>query len=1197
MATGERSMKNRPATGARRLAGLLLLGASTLSPAHAGVPPGRAVVLDSFADPFALGHSGALLEADPLAGPDGNVTPLSSSPLLYEAQDLAFLPDGRMVVADRDADPSGLGEDPNLGNGHGAIFVAAAEDAGISLLADGSNYPAGRPAGWASIFVDPQGLAVDLDGSILVADRDSDPSELGLDLSGFSGQGALFRVDPATGVVTLVSDGSLSVDGASPDGSSSWFEDPGDVAVSSDGRIFLLETFADPAGLGGSGAIFEITPGTGELRLAAVSALFDAPLGLTARPDGLLAVSDQLADPTGDGSRGAVFLIDPDAPTPEAAVIGLLTDPRFRSLARIDAAPDSSLFLADAFADPLSLGHLGAVWRIPVGSPIAIVSTDSPYRALASVAVSPPTEPAPTVSSITPALASQEDLLTVTLGGTGFLAPGEVELGDGVTVNAVRVLSGTVAEADVSVDPAAGLGPRDVRFINADWQAGRLDAAFEIVSAPRPIVITVSPVTAVQSEALTATVTGANFLDPVTADFGPGVSVLAVRVLDPGNIEVDLQVDPAATPGFRSVTITNPDLRSGTLVDAFEVVEPAPPELVLVEPFLLARGESVDVELTGSNFSDGMEASFGPGITVGKVEVLSSGRALCRLHVRPNADNGPRDGSVTNPDTRSGSLIDAVVVSQAPVVRVVGLRLADSLEGDGEGDLDPGETVGLDFELHGPGTTLAGSVVLRITNPAPGLGLSVLRAAVPFPDVAPGANVRRPAAPYPEVSLSADAICGDSHPLIVEVEANGVRVSRQEIQLPVGRVSTWRRKPVSDGTESGGRRGQAVALADLDGDGIADLIVGAPREDGGDVFDSGRVLATSGATDDPLWTLDGDEINGRLGSALAAVGDIDGDGLDDLLVGAPGEAGGAGRALLVSGLDGSIMDFVEGAPGDGLGAAVSLAGDRDLDGRRELAVAAPAAAGGDGFVVLLAASDLRELSRLQGSGSERLGTALALLGDADDDGRDDLAIGAPDSGSGAGALVIWRGDGSLSRVPGDAPGEGFGSALAAGIDADADGSPDILVGAPGAAAGTGRAAFVDGASGATLVEFTGDAPGDEFGAAVALLPDLDGDGVAEVALGSPGALSEDGRLEILAGGTGTLLFLREGTTGSAGRLGQSLAAGRDAGGDAFRRSPDARRPSRPTSPARPSCPASPTPSSPTRVSPGRVRSTTARTRT
>jgi hypothetical protein len=442
-------------------------------------------------------------------------------------------------------------------------------------------------------------------------------------------------------------------------------------------------------------------------------------------------------------------------------------------------------------------------------------------------------------------------------------------------------------------------------------------------------------------------------------------------------------------------------------------------------------------------------------------------------------------------------------------------------------------------------------VQLSLVNPEPGLGLSVLRAGATFPDIPPGENRRRPAAPYPEVQLSADAICGDSHPLVVELSANGALVARERLELPVGRVDTWRRKPVSDGLEAGGRRGAAVALADLDGDGVADLIVGAPREDGSGIFDSGRVVATSGATDDPLWTLDGDDNNGRLGTALAAVGDVDGDGTEDLLVGAPGEAGGAGRTHLVSGLDGYVLDSIEGAPGDELGAAVCLAGDRNLDGRDELAIGAPGASNDNGRVFVHAASNLAELERLTGSAGERLGSSLALVGDGDGDGRDDLAVGAPSADGGTGAVLLWRGGGGSLRVPGATAGEGFGLGLAAGLDANRNGAPDLLVGAPAAAGGTGRAVLLDGDDGSVIRDFTGGSTGDELGRGIGLLPDLDGDGVAEVVLGSPGALGEDGRLEILSGGSGTLLFLREGTAAGAGRLGECVAAGRDAGGDAF----------------------------------------------
>ena len=114
---------------------------------------------------------------------------------------------------------------------------------------------------------------------------------------------------------------------------------------------------------------------------------------------------------------------------------------------------------------------------------------------------------------------------------------------------------------------------------------------------------------------------------------------------------------------------------------------------------------------------------------------------------------------------------------------------------------------------------------------------------------------------------------------------------------------------VSPNQEPGGQFGRSVAgVPDADGDGRGDLLVGAPTEDGG-AQSAGRVYFYSGSTGDLLQTLvsPNPEAGGQFGGLVAGVSDVDGDGRGDLLVGAYLEDGGAtsaGRAYLFSGATG-----------------------------------------------------------------------------------------------------------------------------------------------------------------------------------------------------------------------------------------------------------------------------------------------------
>jgi hypothetical protein len=306
--------------------------------------------------------------------------------------------------------------------------------------------------------------------------------------------------------------------------------------------------------------------------------------------------------------------------------------------------------------------------------------------------------------------------------------------------------------------------------------------------------------------------------------------------------------------------------------------------------------------------------------------------------------------------------------------------------------------------------------------------------------------------------------------------------------------------------------GTAVAGAgDLDGDGVPDLIIGSPAG----TPPSGSVHVVSGAGGGLLLLLEGNVVGDRFGEAVAGVGDVDGDGVPDLAVGAPqaddlGHNGG--RASVHAGQGGHERFALEGAAFDHVGTAVAGAGDVDGDGHADVLVGAPLADGrafNGGSAYLLSGRDGVELVAHHGAGvGDQFGHWLAGVGDVDGDGTPDLAFGIPGADAGAldaGAVEVRSGATGelLLFVAGLEEGGGLGVVASAG-DVDRDGYVDLAVGAPTAAGHAGRVRVLSGATGQELLRQEGLRPWEWFGASLAGGSDLDGDGHPDLLAGAPG---------------------------------------------------------------------------------------------
>ena len=377
------------------------------------------------------------------------------------------------------------------------------------------------------------------------------------------------------------------------------------------------------------------------------------------------------------------------------------------------------------------------------------------------------------------------------------------------------------------------------------------------------------------------------------------------------------------------------------------------------------------------------------------------------------------------------------------------------------------------------------------------------------------------------------------------------------------------------------RFGSSVAnIGDLDADGINDLAVGAPLDDDGGtdrgavwilfMNDDGTVDTDQkiSETEGSLSLIDVLEDSDQFGSAIAELGDLNGDGILDIAAGAPlDDTGGTDRGavwILFLDTDGtvlfnqkisdsiiSLIDILE--DNDQFGGAIANIGDLNNDLLPEIAVGARLSDDGGGdrgavWILFMAADGTvtagQKISDTDGDfagtlqDGDRFGSSIAGIGDLDGDGIEDIAVGAigdDDGGTDRGAvwILFMNADGTvrfeqkLSETNGEFGGglndnDHFGSALAGIGDFNGDGIVDIAAGAEqdndgGSNRGAVWILFMDSNGeliskskiSSTSGNFAGPlTDGVLFGSALANIGDLDLDGTIDITAGAK--LDDDG---------------------------------------------------------------------------------------
>lgn len=333
-----------------------------------------------------------------------------------------------------------------------------------------------------------------------------------------------------------------------------------------------------------------------------------------------------------------------------------------------------------------------------------------------------------------------------------------------------------------------------------------------------------------------------------------------------------------------------------------------------------------------------------------------------------------------------------------------------------------------------------------------------------------------------------------------------------------------------DGESAGDQFGWiARVIGDVDGDGVPDFTTSAPTKDIRGA-NAGRVYAYSSRTGRLLWTVDGAP-GDQLGTGIEAAGDTNGDGTPDVIASAPE----IDTAYVYSGRDGQVLLTLHGeAKGDNFGAHVAPVGDFDGDGYADVIVGAPGnSAGGKGAgrAYIYSGRDGRILQMLTGErASDGFGSTVAGYSAGTEHF---IVVGAPGAGPAKkGRVYVYRDRSSTPAfiIDADSTGVALGYMFVAVLgDVDGDGVPDVFASDWSDASrgpGTGKVYVYSGRTGRRIYSFTGETAGEGFGTTHSTAGDVNGDGRVDLIVGSwqyGGAAQSGGRAYLFDGRTGRLL--------------------------------------------------------------------------
>ena len=327
---------------------------------------------------------------------------------------------------------------------------------------------------------------------------------------------------------------------------------------------------------------------------------------------------------------------------------------------------------------------------------------------------------------------------------------------------------------------------------------------------------------------------------------------------------------------------------------------------------------------------------------------------------------------------------------------------------------------------------------------------------------------------------------------------------------------------------AGKRPATASGGGDVDGDGFGDFMIGLPQNGSSPLGPGGSARVYSGATGVVIRTVAGSTLNDSFGFSHAIIGDVDGDGFDDFVAGTilPWNSSQPGYVRCYSGLTGAQLWQRTGAyAGHLLGFSMAAAGDVNGDGVPDVIVGAMGdhtigTQNGAAYVYDgLTGVTLR--TWIGAAGGHRFGFSVDGLGDLNGDGNAEVIVGVF-RGNGPGYAHVYDGlTGGVLYIPTHAiVADRYGHTVSGAGDFDADGTPDFVVAAPdGDVLGVvdcGFCRIFSGATGALLREFHGDVATRKFPYAIGAAGDVNGDGLDDFFAGTISVATLPGRVQVFS---------------------------------------------------------------------------------